>query len=110
MGLGNAGAQVINLITIPVITRLYPPESYGVLGLFLSFSAFLIAVSCLRFEFVILLPEKDNDAGGALLLCIFFVFIFSITIACFGFLFNLFDFNAHSGIIGSLKHNWEDRI
>ncbi len=78
---GNAGAQAINLLTIPIITRLYAPDSYGVLTLFLSVSSITIAISCLRLETVILLPEKKEDAVNVFLLCIIFVFLFTFLVA-----------------------------
>lgn len=85
---GNAGAQAINLLTIPIITRLYAPDSYGVLTLFLSVSSITIAISCLRLETVILLPEKKEDAVNVFLLCIFFVFLFTFLIAGFSLVVN----------------------
>ena len=74
---GNVGAQIINLLTIPIITRLYGPDSYGVLTLFLSVSSILVAISCLRLETAILLPEKTEDAFSLFFLCLFFVFLFT---------------------------------
>lgn len=60
--MGNIGAQIILLVTLPVITRLYDPEAYGLLAIFVSISLVLIGVSPLRFNAVILLPKKESDA------------------------------------------------
>jgi len=74
---GNAGAQVINLLTIPIITRLYSPESYGLFVLFLSMATLIVPVSTLRFHSAILLPKKSEDATSILFICIFSAFIFA---------------------------------
>jgi O-antigen/teichoic acid export membrane protein len=59
---GTAIAQAITLLALPVITRIYTPEEFGVLALFISILTTFSAVSCMRFEIAIPVPEKDGDA------------------------------------------------
>lgn len=68
--LGNVGAQAINFITIPMITRLYSPDSYGLLTIFISISMVIVSMSNLRLNVAILLPEEEEDAITVLAICL----------------------------------------
>ncbi|MFV7531591.1 lipopolysaccharide biosynthesis protein [Enterobacter mori] len=57
---GTALAQIINLAAIPVITRLYGPEAYGMMGSFMSVVNILIPLSALSYPIAVVLPRKDN--------------------------------------------------
>lgn len=59
---GTAGAQAIALAFMPIITRIYGPEAYGVLGTFLSVTMMLIPVAALTYPIAIVLPKRDGDA------------------------------------------------
>jgi O-antigen/teichoic acid export membrane protein len=59
---GTAGAQLINLALMPVIMRIYGPESFGVLGTFQSVSMILITVAALTYPTAIVLPRREADA------------------------------------------------
>lgn len=61
---GTAGAQAITLAFMPVITRIYGPEAYGVLGTFLSVTMMLVPVAALTYPIAIVLPKRDGDARG----------------------------------------------
>ena len=77
IGSGSAIAQVLGIIFVPIITRIYPPEIYGTLAVFGSFLALLIVGSSLKYELTIPLPEKDDDAEYLLILCFLIVCIFT---------------------------------
>lgn len=59
---GTAGAQAVTMAFMPVITRLYGPEAYGVLGTFLSLALMLIPVAALTYPMALVLPRRDADA------------------------------------------------
>lgn len=59
---GATIAQVIALITIPVLTRLYTPEDFGYIAIYLSITNIIAAVSSGRYELAIMLPKKKEDA------------------------------------------------
>lgn len=65
---GTAGAQLLSLLAAPIVTRLYTPESFGLLAIFSALLAFITVVSCLRYEQAIPLPEDDDDATQLLVL------------------------------------------
>lgn len=59
---GTAGAQAITMAISPVITRLYGPESFGLLGTFVAIIAVLTPIAALTYPMAIVLPQKDKDA------------------------------------------------
>ncbi len=66
---GTAGSQVITVASSPILTRLYGPESFGVLATFTSILALLNVVSSLRYELAIAVPEDDEEAVALVWLC-----------------------------------------
>lgn len=72
---GTAGSQVITVAATPIITRLYGPESFGVLATFASILALLNVVSSLRYELAIAVPEDDDEAITLVWLCFVLVAI-----------------------------------
>lgn len=59
----NLLAQVINLITYFVLPRFFfPPEAFGVFGLFLAIFYVLVEVINLKMDQAIMLPEAEEDA------------------------------------------------
>ncbi|WP_176817119.1 lipopolysaccharide biosynthesis protein [Franzmannia pantelleriensis] len=61
---GTAGAQAITMAFSPVITRLYGPEAFGVLGTFTAILAILTPLAALSYPIAIVLPRHDADALG----------------------------------------------
>jgi len=68
---GSAGAQAISLVFSPVITRLYGPEAFGLLGTFLALVTILSPVAAFCYPIAIVLPNKDNEARGVVKLSIY---------------------------------------
>src|SRR5690554_6428003 len=48
----------------PIITRLYGPEAFGVLGTFTAILAVLTPLAALSYPIAIVLPKRDADAIG----------------------------------------------
>src|SRR5690625_3871838 len=61
---GTAGAQVITLAFSPLITRLYGPEAFGLLGAFTAVLALVTPISALTYPVAIVLPKYDDEAKG----------------------------------------------
>jgi O-antigen/teichoic acid export membrane protein len=79
IGSGAALAQIIGIVTLPIITRLYSPSDFGILALFLSILAILLVLSSLRYEFAIPLPENESMTINLCILCILLmIFICSL--------------------------------
>ncbi|EIM05718.1 polysaccharide biosynthesis protein [Planococcus antarcticus DSM 14505] len=59
---GTIIAQIITLTFMPIITRLYGPQIYGLMGIYLSILSFIIPVAALTYPTAIVLPPKTNKA------------------------------------------------
>lgn len=77
---GTVFAQVISILTLPLITRLYTPSDFTLFAIYTSLLMILSSVSSLRFEIAIPLPDDDKEAVGLLCLALIFNFIISILI------------------------------
>lgn len=63
---GTTFAQILTILVAPVLTRLYGPEDFGVWALYISITSIINVISCLRYEYSIMLPEKDEEAVNLL--------------------------------------------
>ena len=68
---GTALAQLITLIFMPLITRLYGPEVYGLQGVFMNAVNVLATIGALAYPTAIVMPRKERDAIDIAVLCIF---------------------------------------
>jgi O-antigen/teichoic acid export membrane protein len=66
---GTALAQLIALLGSPIVTRLYTPPQFGVLGTFASLTALLWAVASGGYERAVPIAGDDQDALAVLGLC-----------------------------------------
>ncbi len=84
---GTAAGQLIAAASSPILSRLYTPDDFGVLAVYASILSAMAAISSLRFEIAIPIPEKDEDAIRllALALCciVFMTFASSIGLYIF---------------------------
>ena len=70
--------QIIGFISLPIITRIFLPESFGEFTKFYAFFGPLLAIGCLGYETSIVLPKKKKDALSILIFCILFTLTFSL--------------------------------
>lgn len=61
---GNAIAQMVGLLFYPLLTRLYRPEDFGLLNLFLSIGGVLVLVANADYHYAVLLPKNEKKAIG----------------------------------------------
>lgn len=62
LGSGTAVAQLIGIVTMPIITRLYLPSEIGILAVYSSVLAIFGIGATLRYELAYGLPEENDDA------------------------------------------------
>lgn len=60
---GSVLSQAITLFTAPILTRIYLPEDYGVLGIYMSVSAVFGVFATLMYDQTIVITKKDEDAS-----------------------------------------------
>ena len=63
---GTAIAQGLTILALPLLTRLYAPEDFQMLAVYIAFIGIVTTASCFRYNIAIPLPESDRD-GMALL-------------------------------------------
>lgn len=56
--------QIIPVLAMPIISRLYDADVYGVFASLLSLSAVFSTLIMLQFEVSVVMPEDDAEAGG----------------------------------------------
>jgi O-antigen/teichoic acid export membrane protein len=65
---GTIAGQAIMLLALPILTRLFEPEAFGLLGVYMSLTMVLAVAACLRLEIATPLPEADADAINLVML------------------------------------------
>lgn len=75
---GTAIAQLIAFLAIPILTRLYTPESFGFLATVVTISAFVATFSTLSYESAIVLEGDRPDSMILLRLCFTLAVVISV--------------------------------
>ncbi|MBQ2263748.1 MAG: oligosaccharide flippase family protein [Loktanella sp.] len=68
LAFGSGIGRVIGIASIPVLTRLYSPEDFGVLAVFTALVAILAPLVTLRYVLALPLPRHDGVAMNLLVL------------------------------------------
>ena len=63
---GTVLAQALGILVMPVVTRLFAPEAFGLLAIFTSMTGIVGVIVCLRYELAIMLPESHEEASNIL--------------------------------------------
>jgi O-antigen/teichoic acid export membrane protein len=75
---GTLIAQAIPLAISPVLTRLFTAENFGLFALYFSISQIMSVFITGRYEYAIILPEKDEDAINIVALCLSITLLISV--------------------------------
>ncbi|PLX08951.1 MAG: hypothetical protein C0596_03825 [Marinilabiliales bacterium] len=94
---GTVIAQIIPMALMPVLTRIYTPEDFGILELFISVATILGSIANLRYELSIVLPDKKEDAWNIMGFGFIIALIFSIV--------SMLVFGIFAGEIADLLNN-----
>jgi O-antigen/teichoic acid export membrane protein len=74
---GTALAQVVTVLAMPLLTRLYAPAEFGAFAVLLSLLGPPALIAGLRYEVAILLPKRHEEAANLMLLTCSIVLAFS---------------------------------
>jgi O-antigen/teichoic acid export membrane protein len=77
---GSVLGQMVPIILAPILARLYTPEDFGILSLFLTTTAILSLVSSGRYELAIILPKSSSDGFHILILSMLITLFASVGI------------------------------
>jgi O-antigen/teichoic acid export membrane protein len=70
--------QLLTILLSPVLTRLYSPDTFGIIAVFLSIVNVLSVIVTLRYESVIVIIDNDEEAKSLMgYLCFFIIFFAS---------------------------------
>jgi len=75
---GSVFGQLAMIVVLPIITQIYDPADFGLLGAFSAIIMLVIPASCLRFDIAIPIASKDNVARALLVLGFFASAIVSV--------------------------------
>lgn len=81
LAIGTVAGQALMVLVLPLLTRLYTPEAFGVLGVYLSLLLTLTVAACLRLDMAISLPETDADAFNTAMLALIAGTFFALAVA-----------------------------
>lgn len=71
---GAIFAQGLSVLLSPIITRLYAPEEYGVLTVYIAFLGMINLLGTLSYESAIPIADDDDKAFNLLILCLVILF------------------------------------
>ncbi len=70
-------AQIVSLAAIPLLTRAYSPEAFGVFTVFFGVGAIAGSISALRYELAIVLPAEQRRADTIFQASVLVLLVFS---------------------------------
>jgi O-antigen/teichoic acid export membrane protein len=70
---GTTLSQGLNAAGTLLLARVFVPEAFGMLALFMAITTFLSAIAGWRYETAIMLPEKEEEAANLQVLAFFIV-------------------------------------
>ena len=85
---GTTISQMIPFAVMPILSRLFTPEEFGLYAFYISIVTFLVVFSTGRYELAIPLPQKEEDAWQIFLLSFSILVLF-----CAALLLTLFFLN-----------------
>jgi len=77
---GATFAQGIIVLVSPLLSRIYEPQDFGTLGIYISILSILTVIASLRYELAIPVAECDETAIN--LLGLSFIILFAMTFLC----------------------------
>jgi len=75
---GTGLAQLVPLLTAPVLTRIYLPEDYGALALYMSITGIFATIATFQYHGAIILATTESEALQVMKLSLRITFIISI--------------------------------
>jgi O-antigen/teichoic acid export membrane protein len=66
----NVLAQVIGLVVYPILTRIYAPEDFGLLNLFVSISSVIVIFTTAEYHNAIVLPKEQKHSVAMVHWCL----------------------------------------
>ena len=84
---GSVIGQSIVFLTIPILTRMFSEQAFGIFTLFSSTVILLKTLTTLNFELAIILPKREKDAINIFMFNIILIVLFNLILLLIIFLF-----------------------
>lgn len=88
--IGNAIAFLVPIALYPLLSRVFQPNDYAVFGLYIAVFSFLEIASAGRYDFAIVMPEREDDAISLVAGGLIISFLYAMTILVLVFVFKDF--------------------
>lgn len=79
---GTSVAQILPLVISPFLTRVYSPEEFGILAMFVAFSSVIGVISTGRYELAIIQAKSDRMAVAVFALSISIALVLAVICLC----------------------------
>ncbi len=86
--MGTAFSQAIPIAIIPILTRIFTPDDFGLLALYGACVTILSVIIAGRYEITIMLPKSDKEAKILLQASVIIIFLIATLLCIPIFLFN----------------------
>jgi len=67
---GTAAAQLIVVVTSPILTRIFGPAEFGAFSAAMAILSITMTLACLSYDNAVPLPEEGSDAASLFALCL----------------------------------------
>lgn len=98
---GTVAAQLIAIITQPILRRIIPAEDFGIFAVYMSLVGIITVVVCLRYDISIVLPDKKSKAENLVIGGMLITFIISSLIG-----FSLYFFKPYFVLWLNIPNNY----
>lgn len=92
LSIGTFLSQLLGFLFLPILSRIYSPQEFGLFYTFTGITQILCLFSTLKYEKSIILPEKKNDSNSLIILTVFIILFFATTLFFTILLYKLLDF------------------
>ena len=90
---GTTLSQILTIGMAPILTRIYSPSDYGMLGIYMSITAILFVFATLQYSQAILITKTEEEEFSVIKICSIVTVAYSIFIAISLYLFMFFKFD-----------------
>ena len=87
LGSGTAIAQILSILSSPILSRIYTTTEFGILASVVAASGVIISISTLRYESAIVLENDDKKVNVLQRLCVSILLLFTVTTLFFVYVY-----------------------
>lgn len=85
---GTLGAQIIQVLTIPLVLKFYTPEEFGLYAVYSAVLSVMVVISTGRYEMAVMVPRSRDEARDLVVLSCMAVALFTSIVFWIGYIVN----------------------